>query len=137
MDDPSIDKELSDALRQPVVLTREAEVSHLDAAPVHLITSASLAWLQAALPGAILDARRFRPNLVIAMPGRLPVEQSWIGKRLLKVSAPTEHCGVVAFAQSELPDEPSILRHITHEATLHSAFMLRLFCLALYSCTIP
>jgi uncharacterized protein YcbX len=124
-DAPSIHQALSAALGQSVVLAREAEISHLDAAPVHLLTSASLEWLRAALPAADIDARRFRPNLVIELPGSGLVEQAWIGKRLrvgeqveLAVSAATERCGMVAFAQSELLEEPSVLRHIAQQATL-------------------
>lgn len=110
---------LSQRLGQSVVLEEEAAVSHLDAGPVHIISSASLAWLQAALPLAQVDARRFRPNLVVALPGATPVEQQWIGKRLrigqeveLAVSGVTERCGMVAFAQEELLEDPKILRYI-------------------------
>lgn len=116
---PSIHRALSDALGLPVTLAREAEVSHFDSAPIHLVTSGSLAWLRAALPEAGIDARRFRPNLVIEVPNPEAAEQSWIGKRLrigdveLRVSGTTERCGMVAFAQSELPKAPGVLRHIT------------------------
>jgi MOSC domain-containing protein len=48
-DDPTRDTALSEALRLPVTLARESGVSHLDAGPVHLVTTASLAWLQALL----------------------------------------------------------------------------------------
>ena len=120
---PKIHAALSRSLGESVVLAEEAEVSHLDAGPVHLVSSASLGWLQAALPGAHVDARRFRPNLVIELPGTTPVEQQWVGKRLrvgqeveLAVSAGTERCGMVTFAQGDLPDEPSVLRHIAKAA---------------------
>lgn len=122
--DPSIHEALSDALGLPVTLAREAEIPHFDSAPVHLLTTASLAWLRAALPEAGIDARRFRPNLVIEVPGSEPVEQSWIGKRLrvggveLQVCDTTERCGMVAFAQGELPKAPEVLRHITRHAEL-------------------
>lgn len=123
-DDPFIHQALSDALGLPVTLVREAEVPHFDSAPIHLVTSASLAGLRAALPAAGIDARRFRPNLVIEIPGADAIEQGWIGKRLrigeveLQVSDTTERCGMVAFAQSELPKAPEVLRHITQHADL-------------------
>lgn len=124
-DESSIHQVLSEALGYEVVLAQESEISHLDAGPVHLVTSCSLEWLRAAMPGARIDSRRFRPNLVIGLPGAGPIEQSWIGKRLrvgeeaeMVVSAPTERCGMVAFAQGDLPKEPGILRHITQRADL-------------------
>lgn len=123
-DAPSIHQALSDALRLPVTLAREAETPHFDSAPIHLVTTGSLAWLRAALPEAGIDARRFRPNLVIEVPGADTIEQSWMGKRLrvgeveLQVCDTTERCGMTAFAQSELPKAPEVLRHITRCADL-------------------
>jgi len=124
-DSPSIDGTLSEALGQLVVLSKEADVSHLDAGPVHIVTSASLKWLQSALPGTTISSCRFRPNIVIQCPGTGLVEQAWVGRRLrlgsevrLLVSAQTERCGMVAFAQGELPVEPIVLRHITQFADL-------------------
>lgn len=59
------------------------------------------------------------------MPGATPVEQQWVGKRLrigqnveLAVSGGTERCGMVAFAQEELSEDPSILRHIAQASGL-------------------
>ena len=71
-DDPDVHAALSAAVGQPVTLAREAAISHLDAGPVHLLTTASLAWLAAVLPDAALDERRFRPNLLITAPGARP-----------------------------------------------------------------
>ncbi|NIP94794.1 MAG: MOSC domain-containing protein, partial [Akkermansiaceae bacterium] len=65
-DAPGIDRLLSRALEQPVALVREQETSHMDAAAIHMITSASLAWARRELPEANWDVRRFRPNLVIS-----------------------------------------------------------------------
>ena len=123
--EPTVHKSLSQYLGQSVVLAEEAAVSHLDAGPVHIVTSASLRWLQAALPNAEVDARRFRPNLVVEVAGETPIEQLWIGRRLrvgreleLTVRAGTERCGMVAFAQGGLREEPGILRHIAQSAGL-------------------
>ncbi|MGN6312136.1 MAG: MOSC domain-containing protein [Rhodanobacteraceae bacterium] len=123
-DAPSVHRALSDALGQEVTLAREAEIPHFDSAPIHLLTTGSLAWLRATLPDAGIDARRFRPNLVIESPGMEAVEQTWIGKRLrvgeveLHVCETTERCGMVAFAQGELPKAPEVLRQITQCADL-------------------
>jgi uncharacterized protein YcbX len=125
-DHPDIHTVLSHTLGQPVTLAREASISHLDAGPVHLLTTAALAWLRAALPDVSVDERRFRPNLVIDVPGATQVERGWLGKMLsvgdavrLRVSAATERCGMVAFAQGDVPYDAGILRYITQEAALH------------------
>jgi hypothetical protein len=41
-DDPAIHAALAAQLRLPVTLSREAEISHFDAGPLHLLTTASL-----------------------------------------------------------------------------------------------
>ncbi len=120
--EPGIHAALSAALGQPVTLAREAGESHQDAAPIHLVTTASLAWLKKVLPGAQIDERRFRPNLLIDVPGDTPVEQGWLGKTLsigdarLRVIRPCGRCVMVTMAQSELPSDPKVLRAIAQQA---------------------
>ena len=124
-EDPAIDARLSAVLGQPVTLAREDDGSHVDDSPLHLLTTASLAWLERSLPDARADERRFRPNLVLDCPGAEPVEQAWIGRTLqvgeqvvLQVTEPTTRCGMIALEQDELPRDPRVLRHITREADL-------------------
>lgn len=124
-DDPDIGAALSDALGQPVTFEREDDGRHVDVGPLHLLTTASLAWLARTLPEAKTDERRFRPNLVIEAAGAEPVEQDWIGRTLrigarveLRITEPTERCGMVALEQDDLPRDPSVLRHITQNAEL-------------------
>jgi len=114
-DDPAIHAALSAALGLPVTLSAEKDVSHYDSAPLHLVTTGSLAGLKKALPGAGIDERRFRPNLVIEGEG----ENRWIGRTLqvgdevrLEVVDWTERCVMITMAQSELADEPRILRAV-------------------------
>lgn len=120
--DPALDDALSAALGQPVRITREAEVSHLDAAPVHLVTVASMAWLQDRLPGADIDERRFRPNLVVATDGPAFAEHAWIGRTLaigdtvrLAVIERCERCVMVTLPQDDLAAEPRLLRLLGEE----------------------
>ena len=68
---------------------------------------------------ATIDARRFRPNLLLDVPGTHRVEHDWIGKRLylgnqvqLQVTELTERCAMVGFAQDDLPDDGRILKAI-------------------------
>lgn len=63
-DDPGVHDALSAHVGRPVTLAREAEVSHCDDGPVHLVSTAGVAavahWL-----GEPVDVRRFRPNFVV------------------------------------------------------------------------
>lgn len=127
LEDAALEPDLSATLGQPVTLREEGQGSgaYVDDSPVHLLTTASLAWLRDTLPSAAVDERRFRPNIVVDWPGREPVEQDWIGSRLqlgaaeLRITEPTVRCGMVAMAHGELPHDPSVLRHITQQADLN------------------
>jgi uncharacterized protein YcbX len=113
-DDPAVHGSLSAALQMPVTLAREAGTSHHDSAPLHLVTTASLAALRKTLPGSGIDERRFRPNIVIDAEG----ENRWVGRKLqigevtLEVVDWTQRCVMITMAQSELKDEPRILRAV-------------------------
>ena len=122
--DAGIDARLSAALRTPATLARESDVPHMDCAPVHLITTAALRWLQLRLPHSRVDERRFRPNLVIDAPGAAQIERAWLGKTLcvgaveLRISDPAERCRMVALAQSDLPADPRVLASILRDTDL-------------------
>lgn len=125
-DDSSIHSRLSEELDQSVTLAKEEAISHFDAAPVHIITTASLDWLRAKLPGSVVDESRFRPNVVIETEGEELVEQSWLGMTLrigqrvmLKITHPAERCLMTNFAQPEIPEDKSILACIGREAGLN------------------
>lgn len=111
-DDPAIDAALTAALRTPVTLEREGETPHHDAAPIHLVTTGSLKRLGA-------DERRFRPNLVIDTDED---EAAWegrtlrVGEAMLRIASRTERCVMITMAQSELGDEPGLLKRLGHEA---------------------
>lgn len=125
-DAPSINSELTEALNQPVTLAREQAISHFDDSSVHLITTASLDWLRARLPGSVVDERRFRPNLVIETEGSELVEQNWLGKRLrigqglmLEITHPAERCVMTGFPQPAIPEDKSVFACIGREAGLN------------------
>jgi uncharacterized protein YcbX len=90
-----------------------------DLAPIHLITTGTLAHLRAVAPESDWDIRRFRPNLVLDDgPDREPfAEDALLGGRLqarsgleLTVGVPTPRCVVPTRAQDGLPADPAILR---------------------------
>lgn len=124
-DDPETNNALSQILGQPVTIARETDLSHLDAGPVHILTTDSLAWLQTLLPDSQIDERRFRPNIVIDTPGTMQIENLWMGKTLvigdtvrLRVNSLTERCAMTTFAQADLPADGGIFGHIAEHAAM-------------------
>lgn len=128
-DDPAIDAALSSWLGLPVTLSREAAISHFDAGPLHLLTTASLCTLRTLgasfLTGtedraeAVLDGRRFRPNILIESEADGFPEEAWQGQELavgadvrLRVVERTERCVMVNLAQDDLPADARILRAV-------------------------
>ena len=91
-----------------------------DYAPVHLLTTAALAHLRAVAPGVDWDARRFRPNLVLATDGPPGlVENAWVGRALLigdavrlRITTPSPRCVVPTLPQGALPRDPAVLRAV-------------------------
>ena len=88
-------------------------------APIHLVTTASLAELKAQHPDGDPDPRRFRPNILVDMQpvaGRFP-ETEWIGRRIaigeleLTITEPCRRCGFTIIAQEGgVDNDPGILR---------------------------
>jgi uncharacterized protein YcbX len=124
--DLALDAALSQRHGQPLRLAREAEVPHLDAAPVHLVTTSSLAWLQDRWPGTTVDPRRFRPNLVVATAEPAWAEHGWIGRTLaigaevrLEVLERCERCVMVALEQDDLGPAPGLLRTLAEATEVH------------------
>lgn len=86
------------------------EGTFFDYAPLHILTTASLAALAAVYPPGQIDFRRFRPNLVIATPPQVEgfAENAWVGGTLLlgevrlRVTNPVPRCVVPTLAQDDL-----------------------------------
>lgn len=107
--------------REDVELAREDQVSHFDQLPVSVLSTATLDWVREAVPSALVDERRFRPNVVLRTPpGTRPfVEDDWFGRqgefssgaRLAFVRS-SERCATTGAAQPGLPHSPQILRVI-------------------------
>lgn len=116
-DDEHVHWALAKALGIPgVTLAKEGVISHFDEEPVHLVTSASLRWLADAVPEADVDARRLRPNMVIATDEHpaLP-EDSWVGRELhiggrlvVEVTGRASRCVMVNLER----EEPEPLRAV-------------------------
>jgi len=102
-----------------LTVAREADIDHFDEGPVSLISRATLTWVGEQLPDARVDARRFRPNLVVDGMGPFG-EESWCGHRIrvgegvdsveLAVDHVLERCVMVNSAQGDLEYEPRVLK---------------------------
>lgn len=109
-----LDATLSTRYGEELRVAEEEDVPHLDAGAVHVVTTASLRWLEEQL-GEEASARRFRPNLVVEAAGAERVEDGWLGATLrvgscvLRVRQPTERCVMVTFAQPGLREAPAVL----------------------------
>lgn len=97
-----------------------------DLATLHLVTTATLRTLTTAHPDGNFDVRRYRPNVLVATDDDGYVENAWTGKvaalgrggAAMRVSFPTMRCIMTTLAQSELPNDPSLLRTIARENRL-------------------
>lgn len=107
-------------IRFPITSNRYAP------AALHLVTTSSLAALGAILGGSELDARRFRPSILIetgSMGGF--IENDWVGNRLfvgnnpIFVTEPARRCGMTMIAQPGLDENPDILRTIMRHNQRH------------------
>jgi uncharacterized protein len=91
--------------------------SFVDYAPVHLITTATLAAITSEA-GTAPRPRVFRPNLILATPGLSGyAENDWVGRQLsvggqvrLEIFSPTPRCAVPTLAHGQDPGNPQVLR---------------------------
>jgi uncharacterized protein len=119
-----------------------ASGAHHDAAPVHLITTSTLAHLRTIAPDSDWDARRFRPNLLLddgEVSGAF-AEDALLGGRLrgrsgleLTVGLPTPRCVVPTRAHHELPADPRILRTLVEHHRIDLGPVGRQGCVGAYA----
>jgi uncharacterized protein YcbX len=104
---------------QGTVFTRTSpEGTFFDIGIVHLITTATMNQMRTLAPQSRIEARRFRPNLIIDVPdGEGFVENDWIGQTLrignevrLQILQPTVRCIMTTLEQGDLPKDSEVLR---------------------------
>ncbi len=90
-----------------------------DIGVVHLLTTATIDRLRALYPQGRFEARRFRPNIVVAIPGEDQgfVENDWVGRTVaigdgvrLAITEPCPRCVMITLPQGDLPKDSGILR---------------------------
>lgn len=87
---------------------------------LHILTTASLACLQALLPEAVIDIRRFRPNILVASDDGEPdfAEQRLVGRTLrigdavVEITEPCTRCAFTALGQPGIPFDKDVLHTI-------------------------
>lgn len=145
-DDPDIEARLSAAVGREVRLTQQSlegakaegywpdydwlaernEVfeyelppgTFFDGAPIHLLTTGTLAHLSSLAPGCRFEVPRFRPNILLDSSSESPgfIENGWVGRTLalgevrLRVERPCPRCVMTTLAQGLLPKETEVLR---------------------------
>ena len=92
-----------------------------DFSPLQLLTTAALARVGSSHPAGGVDARRYRPNLVIDTGPAMPefVENDWVGGRLrigadviIDVLVPSPRCAIPTLRHGDLPPDPDALRTV-------------------------
>ncbi|MBB1021057.1 MOSC domain-containing protein [Dietzia sp. E1] len=97
--------------------------TYFDAMPLSLLTSTAMASLQAAVPDAVIDPRRFRKNLIVTHEpgGDGHPEFDWVGRRLMigevtcEVVMRISRCRMVTLPQADLPHDRSVLRSLARD----------------------
>ncbi|CAM5430145.1 MOSC domain-containing protein [Streptomyces aurantiogriseus] len=107
----------ADVTADVVGFAAAAPGTFFDFAPVHLITTATLARIAALSPRATVEPERYRPNLLITTADEGFTENHWLGKELtigehvtLHVIALTPRCAVPTLIHGDLPRDPDALR---------------------------
>ena len=91
--------------------------SFLDAFPVSVLTTSSLARINELEPQSQFDERRFRMNVIIETEQPEFIENEWLGHDLalgdtarLTVTWPAPRCVMTTLAQGNLPRDTDVLR---------------------------
>jgi uncharacterized protein YcbX len=98
----------------------------VDAMPLLVLTTASLRTAAALHADGDWDLRRFRPNLVVDVPGDGWVEDGWcagrelqIGEAIVEPSQPCIRCTMVTRPQRALGDDRDIFRTLARNHSGH------------------
>ena len=94
--------------------------TYFDAFPISIISQQSLNTMNQLEGESRFDVRRFRPNLLVDVPGSdhpFP-EQAWVGKTLaignvtLKIDTTCPRCAMTTYGFDDLPQDPQIMRKL-------------------------
>jgi uncharacterized protein YcbX len=99
--------------------------SFLDVFPVSVLTTSTLAQLEALQPRTSFDERRFRMNMIVDGAASGFVENGWVGRTLsiggtarLDIAMPDPRCVMTTLAQGDLDAEAEVLRTLARHNRL-------------------
>jgi hypothetical protein len=107
--------------------------TYVDAFPVHLMTTATLATIEAALGPSSAAVRRFRPNIVVesgAGATGFP-EHEWTGRKVrvggvvLEAVGPCVRCAMVTMQQPGIEADTPLMRYLHKETGQNIGLYLR------------
>lgn len=133
-----------DTMTTNVIAQGASAGTFVDYAPLHLLTTATLAALSALHRSGQVDTRRFRPNLVLETPDLVQgfVENDWVGCTILigrevrlRITNPAPRCVVPTLPQEQLASDMGILRAIAahNRPPVPALGDVRLPCLGVYA----
>jgi len=108
----------------PVIMEYESPPgTYVDAFPLMIMSTSALRSLTDALPGSVIDVRRFRPSFVVDTGDASGhPEQRWTGRRArigtaeIEFATPCPRCVMVTRAIApDIPEDRSVLRHVVRE----------------------
>ena len=98
--------------------------TYFDAFPISIMSQQSLATMNQLEGESRFDVRRFRPNLLVDMPGTddpFP-EQAWVGKTLsigsvkLKIEMTCPRCSMTTHGFDDLPRDTEVMRKLVNHS---------------------
>lgn len=109
-----------------VSVRRDTGIMHFDETPIALIGTATIDWLPAQVPDALVDARRLRPNVVVRTAEPF-AEECWLGRAVhlgdgsdgaqAVFDRVLQRCVMVGMTQPGLTESGAILKRIGQRET--------------------
>jgi uncharacterized protein YcbX len=114
--------------------------SFLDAFPLSVLTTSTLAQLNTLRPETNFDLRRFRMNFIVNSERPGFVENEWIGRQVgvgdrvqLMVAMADPRCVMTTLPQDGLPNDVEVLRTLVKHNRLQVGELGRLPCAGVYA----
>lgn len=109
-----------------------------DAAPIHFVTTNTIDEFRSREPDTTFDVRRFRPNLLIDVPGDDGfVENDWksirVGDVEIRTLMPVPRCVMTTLPQYDLPKDSNVLRSAAKHNMLDTKVIGTLPCAGIYA----
>ena len=118
----------------------ESVGAFVDAFPVSVLTTATLARLAELYPRSTFDLRRFRMNIIIGTDATGFPENEWVGRGIalgdavrLHVSLPDPRRVVMTLPQDGLPSDPDVLKTVARHNSLEIGAGRRYPCAGVYT----